>query len=117
MSAEEHSTPCTAFGAKKRDDGNYPDAKMAHQCSLSNMFNAQGDHRASQVTMGCHECDYCNQTFLPPQGKASHENAHRAKDRRLKKRRTSNGRVNLRDVLPVAVPQTVADSPEARVSE
>ena len=67
--------------------------------------------------MGCHECDYCNQTFLPPQGKASHENAHRAKDRRLKKRRTSNGRVNLRDVLLVKLPQTGADSLEAGVRE
>ena len=95
MTAEEHSTPCTAFGTKKRDDGNYPAAKMAHHCSLSKMFNAQGDRRASQVTPGCHECDYCDQTFLAPQGKASHENAHRAKDHRLKKRRMPNGRVNL----------------------
>ena len=81
------------------------------------MFNAQGARRASQVTPECHECDYCDQTFLTLQGKASHKNAHRAKDHRLKKRRTPNGRVNLRDVLLVAVPQTGADSLEAGVSE
>ena len=85
MSEEEDSTPCTAFGAKKRDDGNYPAAKMSHQCSLSKISNAQGACRASQVTMGCHEYNYCDQTFLTPQGKSSHENAHKAKDHRLKK--------------------------------
>ena len=117
MSAEEHYISCTAFGAKKRDDGHYPAAKMAHQCSLSKMFNAQGARCASQVTPGCHECDYCNQTFLTPQGKASHKNAHRAEDHRLKKRRTPNGMLKLRDVLLVAVPRTGADSPEAVVNE
>ena len=55
--------------------------------------------------------------FFTPQGKASHENAHREKDHRLKKRRTPNGRVKLRDVLLVAVPRTGADSPEAGVSK
>ena len=95
MSGEEHSTPCTEFSAKKRDDGNYPVAKMAHQCLLSKMFNAQGARRASKVTLGCHECNYCDQTFITPQGKASHKKAHRAKDPKLRKRRTSNGRVNL----------------------
>ena len=117
MSAEEHSTPCTAFGAKKRDGGHDPASKITHHCSLSKMFNAQGARRASQVTPGCHECDYCDQTFLISQGKASHKNTHRANDYRLKKRRTPNGRVNLRDVLLVAVPQTGVDSPEAGVSE
>ena len=110
MSAEEHSTPCTAFGANKRDGGNYPSAKMAHQCSLSKMFNAQVARCAYQVTPGCHECDYCNQTFLTPQGKASHKNAHRAKDHRIKKRRTPIGRVNIQNVLLVAVPRTGAES-------
>ena len=81
------------------------------------MFNTQGARHVSQVTPGFHECDYYDQTFLISQGKASHENAHRANDRRLKKRRTPNGRVNLRDVLLVAVPQTGADSLEAGVSE
>ena len=117
MSAEDHYTPCTAFGAKKRDDGNYPADKMAHQCSLSKIFNAQGARRASQVTLGCQECDYCDQTFLTPQGKASHKNAYRAKDHRLKKWCMPNCRVNLRDVMSVEVPQTGADSPEAGVSE
>ena len=85
MSAEDHSTPCTAFGAKKRDNVHYPAANMAHQCSLSKMFNAQGARHASQVTPGCHECDYFDQRFLTPQGKTSRENSHRAKDHRLKK--------------------------------
>ena len=117
MSAEEHSTPSTALGAKKRDGGHYPAVKMAQQCSLSNMVNAQGARRASQVTPVCHECDYYDQTFLTPQGKASHKNAHRAKDNRLKERRTPNGRVNIRYVILVEVTRTGADSPEAGVSE
>ena len=90
---------------------------MAHQCSLSKMFNTQGARRASQVTPRCHECNYFGQTFLTPQGKASHKNAHRGKDYRLKKRRTPNCRVKLRDVLLVPVQQTGVDSLEAGVSE
>ena len=111
MSAEEHSTPCNAFGVKKRDNGHYPDANMAHKCSLSKIFNAQGAQCASQATPGCRECDYYNQ------GKASHKNAHRANDYRLKKRRTPNGRVQLRDVLLMVVPRTGSDSPETGASE
>ena len=117
MTAEEHSTPCTAFGTKKKDDGHYPYAKMAHQCSISKMFISQGARRASQVTPGCRECNYCDQTFLASQGKTSYENAHIVKDHRLKKRRTPNGRVKLRNVLSVAVPRKGVDSPEAGVSE
>ena len=117
VSAEEHSTPCTAFGAKKRDDGHYQVAKMAHQCSLSKIFNAQGAPRASQVNLGCHECNYCDQAFFTPQGKASHKNSHRAKYHRIKKRCTPNFRVKRQDVLLVAVPQTGADYQEAVVSK
>ena len=53
----------------------------------------------------------------PHRAKLLRENAHRAKDHRIKKRRTPIGRVNLQNVLLVAVPRTGADSPEAVVNE
>ena len=73
---------------------------MSRQLSLSNFLGAKKIKSSVTSRVGRHECRYCVKTFATPQGLASHENSHRAKNDRLRTKKAKYGKVKLRDVPP-----------------
>ena len=74
------------------------------QTSIAKWACAKNARLVVVIQEGIYKCNYCDETFKTPQGKASHEQMHKAKDDKLKRGKTPYGKVKYRDVQTKPAP-------------